>query len=102
MHEKWRTVFCEYAATKNNEIMEKAKAAWMQYKQNQDDTSDEIEFLIRNQSEIDRLLLLGRAEHHCAEIERVLTEQAKSHVAGVEQALRKHQWLCQRSTSRGQ
>ena len=50
---KWRNTFCEYAATRNEEIMERARAACEKYKVGVDEAADEREFLIRNQSEIE-------------------------------------------------
>ena len=81
---KWREVFCEYAKTRDKQIIEKAKAAFSQMKQSVAEAAEEHVYLIRIQAEIDKNALVGQAQVHVAGVEANLTAQAQSHVAGVE------------------
>ena len=65
---KWREVFHQYVATRNQELIEKAKEACMKAKHNIEEAAAEREYLIRNQAHLDQQLLMGQAEHHCTEV----------------------------------
>ena len=67
---KWREVFCQYAATHDKEIIQQTKAACMKAKHNMEEATAEREFLIRNQAHLDQQLLMGQADHHCTEVKR--------------------------------
>ena len=81
---KRRAVFCEYAKTRDQAIIEKARAAFIHIKQSVAEAAEEHAYILRMQAEIDRNAIVGQAQYHVAGVEANLTAQAHNHVAGVE------------------
>ena len=85
--EKWRQVFCKYAADQHREAIEKTKDALLKATHNIEEAAATREYLIRNQAQLDQQALLGQAEFHCTEVTNNLKNEAQAHVQQVENNL---------------